>query len=221
MRSIAASVARSRTPWANGCSAWRRPHRFFSSPHSPQGRGARRAPLPHHAQGADKTRVELLDDEARAEEVARMLSGAVVTEEARAAARRLIAERRRPPKKLRKTAHERGCEESAGETHRRRSGGRNWSVSRPKSRTTTGAITAKTSPRISDAQYDALKRRNDEIENFSPNWFGPTVRRIAWAAGRPRNSPRSRMPGRAFARQRLQRRGPSPISSPACAASSA
>ena len=53
----------------------------------------------------DKTRVELLDDEARIEEVARMLSGAVVTEEARAAARRLIAEAQTPPpKKARKRA---------------------------------------------------------------------------------------------------------------------
>jgi DNA repair protein RecN (Recombination protein N) len=52
----------------------------------------------------DKTRVDLLDDEARAEEVARMLSGAVVTEEARAAARRLIAEARTPAPKKRKRA---------------------------------------------------------------------------------------------------------------------
>jgi len=52
----------------------------------------------------DKTRVELLDEDARAEEVARMLSGAIVTEEARAAARRLIAEARTPPKKMRKRA---------------------------------------------------------------------------------------------------------------------
>ena len=52
----------------------------------------------------DKTRVVLLDDEARAEEVARMLSGAVVTEEARAAARRLIAEARTPAPKKRKRA---------------------------------------------------------------------------------------------------------------------
>ena len=52
----------------------------------------------------DKTRVELLDEKARAEEVARMLSGAIVTEEARAAARRLIAEARTPPKKIRKRA---------------------------------------------------------------------------------------------------------------------
>jgi DNA repair protein RecN (Recombination protein N) len=53
----------------------------------------------------DKTKVELLDDEARVEEVARMLSGAVVTEEARAAARRLIAEAQTaPPKKARKRA---------------------------------------------------------------------------------------------------------------------
>ncbi len=42
----------------------------------------------------DRTRVALLDDEERAEEVARMLSGASVTQEARAAARRLIAEAR-------------------------------------------------------------------------------------------------------------------------------
>jgi DNA repair protein RecN (Recombination protein N) len=52
----------------------------------------------------DKTRVVLLDDEARAEEVARMLSGAIVTEEARAAARRLIAEARTPAPKKRKRA---------------------------------------------------------------------------------------------------------------------
>jgi DNA repair protein RecN (Recombination protein N) len=52
----------------------------------------------------DKTKVALLDDEARAEEVARMLSGAIVTEEARAAARRLIAEARTPTTKKRKRA---------------------------------------------------------------------------------------------------------------------
>jgi len=48
---------------------------------------------------ADKMAVELLDDEARLEEVARMLSGAAITEEARAAARRLLAEAQTPPKK--------------------------------------------------------------------------------------------------------------------------
>lgn len=52
----------------------------------------------------DTTRVILLDDDARAEEVARMLSGAVVTEEARAAARRLIAEAHAPAPKKRKRA---------------------------------------------------------------------------------------------------------------------
>ena len=52
----------------------------------------------------DKLAVELLDDEARLEEVARMLSGAAVTEEARAAARRLLAEAQTPPKKVRKRA---------------------------------------------------------------------------------------------------------------------
>ncbi len=45
----------------------------------------------------DKTRVELLTDDERLEEIARMLSGAVVTEEARAAARRLLAEARTAP----------------------------------------------------------------------------------------------------------------------------
>jgi DNA repair protein RecN (Recombination protein N) len=39
---------------------------------------------------ADRTRVELLGDDERIEEIARMLSGAAVTEEARAAARRLL-----------------------------------------------------------------------------------------------------------------------------------
>jgi DNA repair protein RecN (Recombination protein N) len=52
----------------------------------------------------DRTRVELLGDEARVEEVARMLSGAAVTEEARAAARRLLVEAKTPPKKARKRA---------------------------------------------------------------------------------------------------------------------
>jgi DNA repair protein RecN (Recombination protein N) len=52
----------------------------------------------------DKLAVELLDDEARLEEVARMLSGAAVTEEARAAARRLIEEAQALPKKARKRA---------------------------------------------------------------------------------------------------------------------
>ena len=50
----------------------------------------------------DRTRVALLDDEERAEEVARMLSGASVTQEARAAARRLIAEAREGGKKREK-----------------------------------------------------------------------------------------------------------------------
>lgn len=50
----------------------------------------------------DRTRVALLDDEERAEEVARMLSGASVTQEARAAARRLIAEAREGDKKREK-----------------------------------------------------------------------------------------------------------------------
>lgn len=40
----------------------------------------------------DRTQVELLSDEERIEELARMLAGAAVTEEARAAARRLLAE---------------------------------------------------------------------------------------------------------------------------------
>ncbi|HLJ52988.1 MAG TPA: DNA repair protein RecN [Rhizomicrobium sp.] len=52
----------------------------------------------------DKMRVAVLDDAAREEEVARMLSGAVVSDEARAAARRLIAEARTPAPKKRKRA---------------------------------------------------------------------------------------------------------------------
>ncbi|HEX3651730.1 MAG TPA: DNA repair protein RecN [Rhizomicrobium sp.] len=54
----------------------------------------------HHfriARVGDRTEVQLLSAEERIEELARMLSGAAVTEEARAAARRLLAEARTPP----------------------------------------------------------------------------------------------------------------------------
>ena len=53
---------------------------------------------------ADRTRVELLAEEERAEEIARMLSGAAVTEEARAAARRLLTEAQGSAKKPRRRA---------------------------------------------------------------------------------------------------------------------
>ena len=52
----------------------------------------------------DKTKIELLDDDQRLEEIARMLSGAAVTAEARAAAKRLMAEASTPQKKARKRA---------------------------------------------------------------------------------------------------------------------
>jgi DNA repair protein RecN (Recombination protein N) len=52
----------------------------------------------------DKTKIELLDDSERLEEIARMLSGANVTDEARAAAKRLMAEASAPAKKTRKRA---------------------------------------------------------------------------------------------------------------------
>ena len=52
----------------------------------------------------DKTAIELLDDTERLEEIARMLSGANVTDEARAAARRLMTEASIPSKKARKRA---------------------------------------------------------------------------------------------------------------------
>jgi DNA repair protein RecN (Recombination protein N) len=52
----------------------------------------------------DRTRVTMLTSEERAEEIARMLSGATVTDEARAAARRLLAEAEAAPKKIRKQA---------------------------------------------------------------------------------------------------------------------
>lgn len=56
----------------------------------------------------DRTRVDVLEGDARVEEIARMLSGAAVTDEARAAARRLLAEARStsdiPKKPARKRA---------------------------------------------------------------------------------------------------------------------
>ncbi len=72
--------------------------------HSPQvaARAARHFRI---SRKGDKTRVDLLDDEARLEEVARMLSGAAVTDEARAAARRLLDEAQAASqKKIRKRA---------------------------------------------------------------------------------------------------------------------
>jgi DNA repair protein RecN (Recombination protein N) len=52
----------------------------------------------------DRTRVDLLSDAERAEEIARMLSGAAITDEARAAAKRLLSEAEVAPKKTRKRA---------------------------------------------------------------------------------------------------------------------
>jgi DNA repair protein RecN (Recombination protein N) len=52
----------------------------------------------------DRTTVDLLTDAERAEEIARMLSGASVTDEARAAAKRLLSEAEAAPKKTRKRA---------------------------------------------------------------------------------------------------------------------
>jgi DNA repair protein RecN (Recombination protein N) len=71
--------------------------------HSPQvaARAARHFRI---SRVGDKTRIVLLEDDARLEEIARMLSGASVTEEARAAARRLVAEASTPAKKSRKRA---------------------------------------------------------------------------------------------------------------------
>ncbi|MDB5733507.1 MAG: recN [Alphaproteobacteria bacterium] len=75
--------------------------------HSPQvaARAARHFRI---SRAKDKTKIELLTDEERLEEIARMLSGANVTEEARAAARRLMAEalvsKVGAPKKTRKRA---------------------------------------------------------------------------------------------------------------------
>ncbi len=59
--------------------------------HSPQvaARAARHFRI---ARTGDATRVEELAPDHRVEEIARMLSGAAITEEARAAARRLLAE---------------------------------------------------------------------------------------------------------------------------------
>jgi DNA repair protein RecN (Recombination protein N) len=70
--------------------------------HSPQvaARAARHFRI---SRVGDKTRIVALEDEARLEEIARMLSGAQVTDEARAAAKRLVAEAARP-KKARKRA---------------------------------------------------------------------------------------------------------------------
>jgi DNA repair protein RecN (Recombination protein N) len=71
--------------------------------HSPQvaARAARHFRI---SRAQDKTKIELLDDGQRLEEIARMLSGANVTDEARAAAKRLMAEASAPAKRARKRA---------------------------------------------------------------------------------------------------------------------
>jgi DNA repair protein RecN (Recombination protein N) len=71
--------------------------------HSPQvaARAARHFRI---SRAKDKTKIELLDNDQRLEEIARMLSGAAVTAEARAAAKRLMAEASMPAKKARKRA---------------------------------------------------------------------------------------------------------------------
>jgi len=73
--------------------------------HSPQvaARAARHFRI---SRVGDKTRIVMLEDDARLEEIARMLSGANVTEEARAAAKRLVAEavRAKPTRKRAKSA---------------------------------------------------------------------------------------------------------------------
>ena len=55
----------------------------------------------------DRVRVDVLDGEARIEEIARMLAGAAVTDEARAAARRLLAEAQNDPSPAKKAARKR------------------------------------------------------------------------------------------------------------------
>ncbi|HEX4636345.1 MAG TPA: DNA repair protein RecN [Rhizomicrobium sp.] len=71
--------------------------------HSPQvaARAARHFRI---TRAKDRTKIELLGEEERLEEIARMLSGAAVTAEARAAAKRLMAEATAPVKKARKRA---------------------------------------------------------------------------------------------------------------------
>jgi DNA repair protein RecN (Recombination protein N) len=66
--------------------------------HSPQvaARAARHFRI---SRSGDRTRVQMLSDAERAEEIARMLSGAAITEEARAAAKRLLAEAEAPVRK--------------------------------------------------------------------------------------------------------------------------
>jgi DNA repair protein RecN (Recombination protein N) len=74
--------------------------------HSPQvaARAARHFRI---SRVGDKTRIVALEDEARLEEIARMLSGAQVTDEARAAAKRLVAEAARVPQKSNKQTRKR------------------------------------------------------------------------------------------------------------------
>jgi len=68
------------------------------------------------------TRVSVLDEAARIEELARMLSGATVTDEARAAARKLVSGEQKPARAKSKSAGRRagGAKKTAGENTRRK-----------------------------------------------------------------------------------------------------
>ena len=129
--------------------------------HSPQvaARAARHFRI---SRARDKTRIELLDERQRLEEIARMLSGANVTDEARAAAKRLMAEASAPAKKateksvkavdkLTSAEAEKELDRLAREIaeHDRR-------------------YYQQDAPNVSDAEYDALRRRNAEIEARFP-----------------------------------------------------
>ena len=93
-RSTAASAAPRRRPWASGWRGSRRSRQLLVVTHSPQVA----AQATHHwrvekssGKAGSLTGVVALDGPARREEIARMLSGATVSDEARAAADRLMA----------------------------------------------------------------------------------------------------------------------------------
>ena len=93
--------------------------------------------------------------------------------------------------------------------------------SRPRSRSTTGAITRNDAPTISDAEYDALRRRYDAIEARFPATAHARIsltQRVGAAPSARFAKVRARGAD-AVARQRLRRRRTWSISSAASAAS--
>ena len=118
----------------------------------------------------------------RLEEIARMLSGANVTDEARAAAKRLMAEASAPDQEGAQAAHEQPVEKLTSAEAEKELDRLAKEIAEHDRR-----YHGEDAPSISDAEYDALRRRNAEIEaRFPAAGAARQPQSTGWAPGRSR-----------------------------------